>query len=88
MLEALAGLDGVACVTDDVLVYGCGDDSVTAQQNHDRNLIALFERCRQQGLFNKFNKDKMNLNWQSVKFMGHELTASGLWPDARKIVAV
>ena len=83
---ALARLDGVACIRDDILVYGCGDDSVTAQQDHDRNLIALFERCRQQGL--KLNKEKMNLNRQSVKFMGHELTASGLRPDARKIEAV
>ena len=30
----------------------------------------------------------MNLNRQSVKFMRHELTASGLRPDARKIEAV
>ena len=73
-------------IADDILVYCCGDDSVTAQQYHDRNLMALFERCRQQGL--KFNKDKMKLNWQSVKFMGHELTTSGLRSDSRKIEAV
>ena len=30
----------------------------------------------------------MNLNRQSVKFMGHELLASGLRPDARKIEVV
>ena len=68
MLEALAGLDGVACIADDILIYGCRDDSVTAQQDHDLNLIALFERYRQQGL--KLNKEKMNLNRQSVNFMG------------------
>jgi hypothetical protein len=86
ILEALEGLNGVACIVDDILVFGCEDSETVAQQDHDRNLTELLERCRLQGI--KLNKDKMKLNQESVTFMGHELTSSGLRPDENKISAL
>ena len=86
LLDKLHGLDGVACIADDILVYGCGDTTEQAVADHDRKLIALFERCRQCGL--RLNKDKMKLRMTSVAFMGHELTAEGLKPDPAKIAAI
>ena len=42
MLEALSGLHGIACIADDILVFGCGDTADEARVDHDRNLIELF----------------------------------------------
>ena len=84
--EALEGLNGVACIADDILVFGSGDDLIDAQNDHDRNLIALLQRCREQGI--KINREKVQLNRPTTTFMGHELSASGLRADPRKIEAI
>jgi len=52
---ALSGLKGVYCIADDILVTGAGDDVAAATRDHDANLLALFDRCRQKGI--KLNKD-------------------------------
>jgi RNase H-like domain found in reverse transcriptase/Reverse transcriptase (RNA-dependent DNA polymerase) len=83
---ALAGLNGIYCIADDILVTGSGSTAMEAQRDHDRNLEALLQRCRQTGL--KLNKLKVKLNRQSVVFMGHELTAQGLRPSTTKIEAI
>jgi hypothetical protein len=44
--QALEGLNGILNITDDILVYGVGDTDKEAQQDHDRNLEALLQRCR------------------------------------------
>jgi len=84
--EALEGLSGVACIADDILIFGSGDDLTTAQNDHDRNLIALLDRCREKGI--KLNRDKLQLNRTATTFMGHELTSEGLHPDPKKIEAI
>ena len=86
MHEALRGLAGVVCIADDILVTGSGDDLQAAQRDHDKNVVALLERCRQLNI--KLNKDKFQLNRQEVRFMGHKLTANGLQIDDRKVAAV
>lgn len=83
---ALSGLRGVHCIADDILVTGSGPDNVTAQRDHDQNLIALLQRCRKVGL--RLNRNKVRLNRPSVSFMGMELSAAGLHPSAQKIEAV
>ena len=80
--EALAGLSGIACIADDILIYGCGEDMEAANADHDRNLIALLDRCREINLH--LNEDKVQLRKKSTVFMGHELTENGLRPDKRK----
>ncbi|XP_046330984.2 uncharacterized protein K02A2.6-like [Haliotis rufescens] len=47
MDEALIGLPGVKAIHDDVLIYGCGNSDEEAEADHDRNLRAFLERCKQ-----------------------------------------
>jgi len=84
--EALSGLKHIACVADDILIFGCGSSIEEAQRDHDTSLIALFDRCRQQNI--RLNQSKMRLNRESVQCMGHQLTQSGLGVDQRKVEAV
>jgi hypothetical protein len=83
---ALSGLKGVYCIADDILITGSGSDIATAEHDHDKNLIALLDRCREKGL--KLNKEKFRLNRESTSFMGHRLTASGLSPEPQKVEAI
>ena len=76
MHAALSGLNGIHCIADDILISGSGDTIDEAQLDHDRNLIALLERCRAKGI--KLNRSKLRLNRQSTVYMGHELTSSGI----------
>jgi len=76
LLEALKGLKGIAIIADDILVYGCGDNDESATADHDRNLFALFERCRERGI--RLNKDKFKLHQSTIAYMGHQLTAMDL----------
>lgn len=86
MHQLISGLNGVACIADDFLIYGCGDTQEEAQLDHDKNLIALLDRCRERNLH--LNKDKLQIKNHSTTFMGHELTIEGLKPDRRKIQAI
>lgn len=83
---ALAGLSGVHVIADDILISGSGDSKAAAERDHDKNLLALLDRCREKGL--KLNREKLRLNRESTIYMGHELTSSGLRPDPRKIEAI
>ena len=48
--QALEGLDGVTRVTDDITAWGKGNNLETTSQNHDDNLWALLQKCRESGL--------------------------------------
>lgn len=48
MNQALAGLEGVLDIVDDVLIYGVGDTEEQANADHDQKLIKLLERCQSQ----------------------------------------
>src|ERR1700761_1601978 len=86
ILETLSDLRRIACIADDILIYGCGETLNEARIDHDRNLIALLQRCREQNV--KLNRNKMKLHRTSVKFMGHELTSSGIHSDPEKVKAI
>ena len=86
MHAALSGLKGVHCIADDILVAGSGDTVAEAKRDHDKNLLALLERCRQKGI--KLNRAKLCLHRESTRYMGHLLTSSGLRPDPRKTEAI
>ena len=77
---------GVACIANDLLIYGIGDTLDDARQDHDKNLSLLLERCRQKSV--KLNRHKVVLRVQQVDFMGHLLTAHGLKPDPNKVEAI
>jgi len=84
--QALEGLKGVESIADDILVFGCGDTQEEADFDHDRNMIALLERCRERNI--RLNGEKLQLRRPSTTYMGHELTSQGLRPDRRKIEAI
>ena len=86
MHEALSGLNGVMCIADDVLIVGSGTNVKEATADYNRNLRALLQRCRAKGI--KLNRNKLQLNRQSMVFCGHELTPYGVRPDERKVAAV
>jgi hypothetical protein len=71
--ESLFSLRGIALIADDILCYGCGDSIEEAVIDHDRNFVALLERCREKGI--KLNKNKLQHGKGEHTFMGHCLTA-------------
>ena len=79
LLQVLEGLVGIACLADDILLYGVGDTLHEATKNHDRNLRSLLKHCEEKSIW--LNKEKMVLRGQQLDFMGHCLTAQGLKPD-------
>ena len=73
MHETLNGLKGVACIADDILIFGCGETKDEADADHDRSMIALLDRCREKSLH--LNKEMLQLRRKSTIFMGNELTS-------------
>ena len=54
--QALAGLDGVTCVADDIVVIGCGDTKVSAIRQHDLQPYYKYVNS-----WDQLNKEKMQL---------------------------
>ena len=54
--------------------------------DHDKNLIALLQRCRERNF--KLNKDKFVFKQQKLKYCGHVLTSEGILPDPAKVEAI
>ena len=50
MHEVCQGLDGVAVIADDILVYGCGDTEDEYMKDHVAKLTALLKRARETNL--------------------------------------
>ena len=86
MDEALEGLPGVRAIHDDILIFGWGKDEKEAEIDHDKNILALMERCREKGI--KLNKDKFKLKLKEVTYMGHKITSEGLKIDPEKLRAI
>ena len=82
VLQALEGLSGALDIADDILVYGVGNNEEEATADHNRNLEALLQRCRERKI--ALNRDKMKLKRKEVPFMGHVLTPHGVKIDPEK----
>ena len=76
--EALEGLQGVLCITDDILIYGCSDTMEEAEKDHDRKHSII--GVETQALL---NKHKLKLRCSEVPFFGHTLTRDGLADDEK-----
>ena len=83
--QALEGLNGALDIADDILVYGVGNNEEEATADHNRNLEALLQRCRERN--SALNKDKLKLKREEVPFMGHVLTPHGVKIDPEKAKA-
>ena len=77
MEEALEGLDGIKPIHDDIFqIYGCGDNDKEAEEDHDRKLKALLQRCLERNI--KLNKEKMKLKVDSVTYLRYVISNDGL----------
>lgn len=84
--EALSGLQGIATIADDILIYGRGKTTDEATRDHDDNLLSLLQRCREKKIC--LNESKFDMHRESVAYMGHRFTANGLQPDPAKTEAI
>ena len=84
--QALAGLEGILDIVDDVLIYGVGDTEEQANGDNDQKVVKLLERGESQGI--ALNPDKLKLRTKSVTFMGHVLTNEGIKIDPDKAKAI
>ncbi|CAB4017096.1 Transposon Ty3-G Gag-Pol poly, partial [Paramuricea clavata] len=86
MHEHVEGLHGVEVIADDFVVVGFGSTPEEWNADHDRNVRAFLERCREKNL--KLKKEKAQLRKTEVAFIGHILTPDGLKPDPKKVEAI
>ena len=86
MIEQFQGINGVSIIQDDSLVEGFGNNSDQAINNHNQNLRAYLQRCRERNI--KINLDKCKFLTEEVTYMGHTLTNTSLKPDKEKIRAI
>ena len=77
---ALAGLQGVVCQMDDILIHG------KDQAQHDDRLKAVLHRLREAGL--TLNSEKCQFSRSCVKFLGHIVDQLGIHPDPDKVAAI
>ena len=80
MSRALEGLQGVACLMDDILVHG------KTKEEHDTRLLRTLEKLLQHGI--TLNKDKCSFATESVKFLGHIVDREGIRPDPEKVKGI
>ena len=80
MGEILAGLSGVQCLMDDILIYG------KDQTEHDTRLEAVLQRIESAGV--TLNPTKCEFNKKSLTFLGHVINAEGIHPDPEKTKAI
>jgi len=80
MSKILAGLDGVVCQMDDVLVFG------SDRAQHDARLLAVLQRIESAGA--TLNAQKCVFGVTSVNFLGHVIDQSGIQADPGKTLAI
>ena len=80
MSQILAGLPGVLCMIDDILVFG------KTQLEHDENLKAVLKRIEDEGA--TLNREKCSLSKSSVKFLGQTVQSTRIKPDMDKVLAI
>ena len=77
MSVALEGLESVACLMYDILVYG------KTKEEHDTRLLNTLERLQKYGI--TLNKEKCSFATELVKFLGHIVDKEGIRPDPQKV---
>lgn len=78
--NALSGLDGVRNISDDIIVFG------KSQEEHDRNLEAVFARLKEKNL--TLNRQKCEFNKDKLVFYGYIFSKNGLSADPEKVKAI
>lgn len=78
--ELFGDMTGVVCLRDDIIVHGA------TVEDHNKHLQALLQKCDKFNI--KLNKSKLELAKDSVSFMGHVISKSGIHTDPRKVKAI
>lgn len=77
MDQLVERLPGVGAYIDDLFVVG------KTVEEHDNNLMKLFERIKEFGFKIKLEKSKFGLN--KIKYLGHFVTENCIRPDSERI---
>lgn len=80
MAIILEGLQNVINYLDDIIVWG------RTLQEHDQVLNNVLQRLKDAGLL--LNETKCQLRKRSLKFLGHIVTAQGIWLDQEHLSAI
>ncbi|CAB3992292.1 Transposon Ty3-G Gag-Pol poly [Paramuricea clavata] len=80
MGNILMGIKGCLVFMDDIIIFS------DTWEEHQRILDEVFRRIRAAGL--KIKRDKCQFAQESVKFLGHIVSARGTEPDSSKVEAV
>lgn len=78
--EIFGDLPGIGIYFDDIIISG------STLLEHDRNLLNVLERARQNNI--KFNINKMQFRQSTVKYMGQVFSQKGISPDQNFVQAV
>ena len=78
--ELLNGLEGVAHIQDDIIIWGNG------KEQHDNRLRLVLDRIKSCGL--KLNRAKCVFGVKEIKYVGHIFSHQGLQVDPSKIEAI
>ena len=78
--RAIAGLEGVQNLADDIIVAG------KDQKEHNKRVHALMKRLSEVGL--TLNPRKCEFGLKSVKFLGFVISSEGVSPDPEKVRAI
>ena len=78
--ETFGHIEGVHMIADDMII------AAETSQEHDQILRKVFETARAKNI--KFNKEKIQFKVDSVKYMGHIITAQGVKVDEEKVKAI
>lgn len=79
MTHLLAGIPGVICDIDDVLISGRN------QQEHDSRVRTVLQRMKAAGVT---LNEKCDFSASSIKFLGHIISAVGIQIDPEKVDAI
>jgi hypothetical protein len=83
MGHILKGIKGCLVFMDDIIIFS---DTCMGGLEHQRIVDEVFRRIRAEGLIIK--RDKCQFAQESVKFLGHIVSARGTEPDSYKVEAV
>nr|XP_054761486.1 uncharacterized protein K02A2.6-like [Lytechinus pictus] len=80
MTSILAGLPGVQCYLDDVIVYG------KDKTEHDKRLTDVLTRMQNFGI--RLNNKKCKFHLTELSYLGHSVSSEGISPDDDHIAAI
>uniref|UniRef100_A0A803SS84 Gypsy retrotransposon integrase-like protein 1 n=1 Tax=Anolis carolinensis TaxID=28377 RepID=A0A803SS84_ANOCA len=78
--EKFGHIKGVYMIADDMII------AAETSKQHDEILHQVMETARVKNI--KFNKEKIQFRVNSVRYMGHIVTAEGVRPDTEKVKAI